>query len=937
MKETKWTKLAAMLHYPYFLFILSVIVINLNTNLVYTQNVASVASPFFFFVNIIGILINQEQYEGEIALSVNIKGSPEYYEPGKVYEVTVSSSLDFDGFLMTGLYTAPSGTVGKTMNLLNNNLPNEQDGVRGLVCAIVHSHLSHRPAKSLMFLWMAPPSGTGCVNFLATASLGHEVLFKDTLALQLCEAGESVKSVDIPTMSAVHDPGLVIREDFENYDEANSLIWSEMISGVVNDQCGSTTVPLNTTTASTLQFALGTGNCTIAVDEPPINVYYGTDKCTKWHELEQIRLQPAVETTVHILCLPPSAKSTDVCIQWYQETSDSGKFKGCWAIDNIIISSVSDRPNYVEDNFDQLILETFVLSWWYSSDGNALTFAGHGHHRRAVVTRDLDMSTAIASQDIIFNEMFHKVLHRGENCSAVQPDTDMSHNTPVLVYAKLPVESKVMLTDVIHAAVMEPVLVSLPIPAEAQTSKTRFCWTQASNNGINKDIVAVEFSTTSGHTWHSLHEMCLPPICNGSHSSLRSRLTSHDMKGWNKVSYPIPYAALVTGVRFRVKQSGKYTASNWAIDDVYIGECPNGCSGHGKCTNSGCQCDMGYSGQKCEIASVVIPSYLSEMFQSSKLNELPGINNLLGAEMGYQCGSLGSGKAVVFDHTGPRFVITKEVNTTFVRFLQFTLRIGSSSKKVHVCHLIIHQKLFMYIIHVMVAFLGNFLELFDKTKFRDPKIVSLPLATSAQQPWCMFKIWQPYHSDLNAMNTSIRYSSGVVKNYCSSEKAAVVFDEEVYNGVTRSLETKSITVGPSYMVQFDLLMGCGSMFSSEKKNQVRLEFSTNHGMNWFPVYKPCLPSNGSCNGVFTKGTVYDATEFSKWKRVTVSLLPATWSSSTRFRFIQHEFDTSDNWALDNLYIGPQCKDMCSGHGRCIEGTCMCDRGFLVKVVYLRIN
>lgn len=58
--------------------------------------------------------------------------------------------------------------------------------------------------------------------------------------------------------------------------------------------------------------------------------------------------------------------------------------------------------------------------------------------------------------------------------------------------------------------------------------------------------------------------------------------------------------------------------------------------------------------------------------------------------------------------------------------------------------------------------------------------------------------------------------------------------------------------------------------------KVRLEFSTNHGMSWLPVYKPCLPSNGSCNAVFTKGTVYDATEFSKWKRVTVSLLPATW-------------------------------------------------------------
>ncbi|GFS69486.1 reelin [Nephila pilipes] len=435
MRSILLKNMAAMLQNPSFVFAFFLLAINLNIQLINTQNLASVASPFFFLCQYHRDLDQPGAVRGEIALSVNIKGNPEYYEPGKVYEVTVSSSLDFDGFLMTGLYTAPSGTMAKTMNLLNPNLPNEQDGVRGLVCAIVHSHLSHRPAKSLMFLWMAPPSGTGCVNFLATASLGHEVLFKDTLALQLCEAGDSATSTDNPVMSVVHDPGLVIREDFENYDAANSLIWSEMISGVVNDQCGSvlhgkaatfcsatgprslTTVSLNTTTASTLQFALGVGNCSIAVDEPPINVYYGTGKCTKWHELEQIRLQPAVETTVHILCLPPSAKATDVCFQWHQESSSSsGKFKGCWAIDNIIISSVSDRPKFVEDNFDPIDPGNFLffpggtVQRKCHSDGNALTFSGHGRQKRAVVTRDLDMSTVIASEDILFNEMFNKAI-----------------------------------------------------------------------------------------------------------------------------------------------------------------------------------------------------------------------------------------------------------------------------------------------------------------------------------------------------------------------------------------------------------------------------------------------------------------------------------------------------------------------------------------------
>lgn len=81
------------------------------------------------------------------------------------------------------------------------------------------------------------------------------------------------------------------------------------------------------------------------------------------------------------------------------------------------------------------------------------------------------------------------------------------------------------------------------------------------------------------------------------------------------------------------------------------------------------------------------------------------------------------------------------------------------------------------------------------------RIVSLTLANEAKQEWCMFQIWQPYHSgrhedvwavddislsssllnvinlnfsDQNAMNSSIRYSSGIVKKYCNSQGEAVV-------------------------------------------------------------------------------------------------------------------------------------------------------------------
>ncbi|KAJ3596814.1 hypothetical protein NHX12_003214 [Muraenolepis orangiensis] len=35
------------------------------------------------------------------------------------------------------------------------------------VCSVVASHVSHQPSSSFSFMWIAPPPGTGCVNFLS--------------------------------------------------------------------------------------------------------------------------------------------------------------------------------------------------------------------------------------------------------------------------------------------------------------------------------------------------------------------------------------------------------------------------------------------------------------------------------------------------------------------------------------------------------------------------------------------------------------------------------------------------------------------------------------------------------------------------------------------------------------------------------------------------
>lgn len=45
-------------------------------------------------------------------------------------------------------------------------MPERQFGGTQFVCSVVASHVSHQPSSSFSFVWIAPPPGTGCVNFL---------------------------------------------------------------------------------------------------------------------------------------------------------------------------------------------------------------------------------------------------------------------------------------------------------------------------------------------------------------------------------------------------------------------------------------------------------------------------------------------------------------------------------------------------------------------------------------------------------------------------------------------------------------------------------------------------------------------------------------------------------------------------------------------------
>ena len=94
------------------------------------------------------------------------------------------------------------------------------------------------------------------------------------------------------------------------------------------------------------------------------------------------------------------------------------------------------------------------------------------------------------------------------------------------------------------------------------------------------------------------------------------------------------------------------------------------------------------------------------------------------------------------------------------------------------------------------------------------------------------------------------------------------------DGDIRFLMTEPIHVGPSYVIQFDLVMGCHLMYDMIKNNWIYLEYSGDHGLSWSLVVEPCLQSK-ACE-VYTKGTVYDPSQYTEWRQVTVPLPPATW-------------------------------------------------------------
>ncbi|KAI4895212.1 hypothetical protein NFI96_018500 [Prochilodus magdalenae] len=1024
-------------------------------------------NPFFFLCTHNGELEESGMAEegGEVLLTLQIAGNPTAYVPGQEYHVTISTSTYFDGLLITGLYTSTNVQAAPipAPAAFGFGVMSERQFGTQFVCSVVASHVSHLPTTSLSFVWIAPPPGTGCVNFLATATHRGQIIFKDTLAQHLCEQGAPTVSPLRPSLAEVNGNHAVLRDDFDSnlQGELDLKIWSDCSNCEVGVQCGVllhgkavtfckplgqrelTTVILNTSTASVLQFAFGSGSCRFSYLDPSILVSYSLNGSDEWITLDMIRAPTNSNTVVHLLPMPPGSRGEAVRLRWSQQAAmGPDGYESCWGLDNILLVNMAHKPTLLEDNLDPpdtanwLFFPGATVKHACQSEDNALYFHGEeGVEHNFATTRDIDlhreegqsyweenfespnsgwdiegavygtqcgeiesgsalvflgdgkrkMCTPYLDTTSYGNLRFHFTMG-GEEC-----DPGESHENDVILVGRSEGRRDHLLLDTLpFSAYRTSTVVSVALPVELQSPVTQFCLEQKFHAGANRHVwavdfmqllpvlpstrthmaqfsinlgcgsyqhansVSLEFSTNHGRSWSLLHTECLPELCSGPHLPHSTIFSSENYSGWTRISIPLPNAALTESTRFRWRQTGSRTGNMWAIDNVYIGpSCLRFCSGRGHCSRTGCKCDPGFSGPACELASQTFPAFLSEGFSSPRLSSYHSFSSLRGAEVSFGCGVLASGKALVFNRDSRRHLVTAPLDSSQARYIQFTLRLGSRST-LSSCPapdqpgegLLLHYSSDNGITWTL-------LQHYSYQGFHEPRIVSVELPPGARKFGVQFRWWQPYHSgrgqDVWALDeismTSLLFNTisldfsnvldvtqslgfylGHVQPYCQHDWTLSFSGEPTPGSSIRYVETQSMQIGAAYTLQFSLVMGCGREPSPHIDTQVRLEFSTNHGLTWHLVKEACLPGMPSCSE-FTAPSIYHPSEFTAWRRITLPLPQKTWSSATRFRWIQNYYSEQDEWALDDIYIGQQCPQMCHGHGWCDHGHCRCDEGF----------
>uniref|UniRef100_A0A0B7ACI1 Reelin n=1 Tax=Arion vulgaris TaxID=1028688 RepID=A0A0B7ACI1_9EUPU len=495
--------------------------------------------------------------------------------------------------------------------------------------------------------------------------------------------------------------------------------------------------------------------------------------------------------------------------------------------------------------------------------------------------------------------------------------------------------------------------------------------------------VNVEYSTDHGMTWTDLVSHCLKDVSCQPHSKIAAAHYHGLHDNWRRFTIPLQGLPVSNGTRFRWQQlpDGMPRSQDWALGDIYIGPaCLNYCSGHGYCFLKECVCDEGYGGDNCHLTNTDnVIKQLKDTFNTvNQLNETrwPWAQ---GGNVQVPCETLVQGAALVFSGPGVREVVTSSLDLRDARFVQYTASMWNKDSPNNLCSQPSDHK----VQNVFLQFSNDggiswqTLHTLSPQRYwpRKHDYISLPPAartnstlirwiqaeappmTTSKVNWALDDVyiggWEinpseyhqsfeenPPNDDPGAWEFS---PNGVVEGEggeCLTDGlsgSAMMWPDTWSKSGSNEIQkftTNQMIVQPGYMLQFKMIIGCGrfSDICSATDSKIKLEYRRNPSSEtWEPVQPSCLPGNQNaalCNPhQHHYASHYTLSQFLTWTRVTIPLSEVTFSSSTQFRWVQEGKNGTISWALDDIFIGEKCEDMCSSRGDCIQGACHCDEGY----------
>ena len=124
-------------------------------------------------------------------------------------------------------------------------------------------------------------------------------------------------------------------------------------------------------------------------------------------------------------------------------------------------------------------------------------------------------------------------------------------------------------------------------------------------------------------------------------------------------------------------------------------------------------------------------------------------------------------------------------------------------------------------------------------------------------------------------------------------------------------------------------VGCGM---DSELFPIRLEYSTDGGSEWQLIvtdddHEKINPHDRAPHQTTS---IYYTSTHGRWTRETVLLSHLDTNKAIRFRWSRGYLNVTErqiapHWAVRNVFLGPQCPDLCNGRGQCRPmAVCLCD-------------